>query len=527
MNGKPLMRVLPSQRNTCAVITALVVATMLAAPSSAGLGDTLANVRDTVACSAKAVLNPLRVVEWGMKNFERLSGKEFEREADKSMKATLEECREAAESIYARGFGGAKAALVQKDAGSVRDAADRISNWFGKDKKAPNDRRMALSVAARERNFYEEDTGVLGAEPLPPARELEAEDAPTHSMEPGAATGTDPSGESEHDIASDSWSESGSDSGRDVPTQAARHESETAREQRDSDAVGETWPPERDTLNCDDVWADCPTNTYWTEEQQKGAREVELWASQSDPQTNVEAGTLDDGRGNGADEVLDTSDDEAADAREDYERALAGLLNEDGPAAAQRYARSDHDYRAALDRMDALGEEARIEAERKEAEAAAEQERRETQRLTQANQKSGADTGSVGERMGAEGDGTCGSAPASRKYIRHGEQMQAQIEHIRPSGMTDGALMIAFHVRLVLGCMKMSLPHETSNVCKSQLQSAISEFENTYRSAIESARGSAADSSYVDEFDRNPGSSRFVRGLGISIAGTSLDNCGD
>ena len=254
---------------------------------------------------------------------------------------------------------------------------------------------------------------------------------------------------------------------------------------------------------------------------------MELWVNQTDPQADVEAGTLDDGRGNGADKVLDATDDETADAREGYERALAGLLNEDEPAAAQRYATSDHDYRAALDRMDALGEEARIEAERKEAEAAAEQERRETQRLAQANQQSGADTGSSGGGMGAEGDGTCGSAPASRKYIRHGEQMQAQIKHIRPSGMTDGALMIALQVRLVLGCMKMSLPHETSNACKSQLQSAISEFEKSYRSAIESAKGSAADSSYVDEFDRDPGSSRFVRGLGISITGTSLDSCGD
>ena len=95
-------------------------------------------------------------------------------------------------------------------------------------------------------------------------------------------------------------------------------------------------------------------------------------------------------------------------------------------------------------------------------------------------------------------------------------------------GLTDDrSLKIAFAYRSTLGCMRKCLPLETSSSCKNMFQSNISELEMAYRSAIASAKGTAADSSYVDEFDRNPGSSQFVRNFGLHVSGASLDSCGD
>ena len=195
---------------------------------------------------------------------------------------------------------------------------------------------------------------------------------------------------------------------------------------------------------------------------------------------------------------------------------MASLLNESGPSATALYSVANADYRDALEQM--------------EAEAAAERERLEAERLAQeeANRQSGADTGSSGGVLETEGDGICGSAPACKKYIRHGEQVISQVNSIsRRAGLTDGSLKIAFAYRSTLGCMRKCLPLETSSSCKNMLQSDISELEMAYRSAIARAKGTAADSSYVDEFDRNPGSSQFVRNFGLHVSGASLDSCGD
>ena len=265
--------------------------------------------------------------------------------------------------------------------------------------------------------------------------------------------------------------------------------------------------------NCEDVWADCPRNTYWTEEQQEGARRVELWVNYAEPQANAQTDPRDDGWGYEADGALGAtseSGDAVGDARKDYERALAGLLNGGRSSASDVYTASNDDYRAVLEEMDAQAEKrARMELEKAE------------------EHRSNAATASRNEATGTAEDGTCGSAPACRNYIRHGEQVLAQVNHIRPTSMTDGALLTGFVVRSTLGCMKKCLPHERSSACQARVRSAISEYEQTYRSAIASAKGSAADSGYVDEFDRDPRSSRFVRNLGIRISGTSLDSCGD
>ncbi len=271
-------------------------------------------------------------------------------------------------------------------------------------------------------------------------------------------------------------------------------------------------PDDGDYGECKDVWDDCPVDTYWTKEQQEGARQIELWVNFADPNANARTSPEAEGWRNESYDTTGENRDTADSAREVYDRALAGLLNEDGSSTAHLYSAPAEDYLAVLKKMDVQAKEkarieaekkARIEAEKAAAEAAAQQELQE-----------------------AEGDGSCGSAPASRNYIRHGEQVIAQVNHLSTTSMTDDALLAAFATRSTLGCLKKSLPYET-NTCKTMLQSAISEFENTYRSAIASAKGSAAASSYVDEFDRDPGSSQFVRNLGIHISGASLDSCGD
>ena len=158
---------------------ALAIASVLtAAPADAGLRDTLENARDAMGCTAKAVLNPMNVVESAMRNFDRMTGEEYDRKANRSVKEALEECTAAAENIVARGLGVEKIAGKARDlagkAGSaaetMKDAVGKISEWFGKEGKekvAPDDRRMALSVSGPERRFYEEETGVLGRDPLP------------------------------------------------------------------------------------------------------------------------------------------------------------------------------------------------------------------------------------------------------------------------------------------------------------------------------------------------------------------------
>ena len=166
------MTLLPTSLRTPIVLVAVAAGTILASPpADAGVRDTLRNVSDTMKCTSKAVFNPLRVFEWGMKNFENLTGEEYERRADQSMKEALDKCREAAENIVARGFGvkglpKARAA-VKKLGAKARSAAQTVSKWFGKGAKTRDDRRMALAVNGRERRFYEWETGVLGRKPLP------------------------------------------------------------------------------------------------------------------------------------------------------------------------------------------------------------------------------------------------------------------------------------------------------------------------------------------------------------------------
>ena len=73
---------------------------------------------------------------------------------------------------------------------------------------------------------------------------------------------------------------------------------------------------------CGDVWADCPVDTYWTKEQQEGARRVELWVNFADPQANAGTHLGDEGWGHEAVDATGESGDAADSAREDYEDCL-------------------------------------------------------------------------------------------------------------------------------------------------------------------------------------------------------------
>ena len=329
------------------------------------------------------------------------------------------------------------------------------------------------------------------------SREAQASDSPPDDEKSNREASQDGA------TAGDAWkpweNETASDNGED-----GKHSQESSQ-RVNIGALNGVYEPDDGADNCNDVWADCPRDTYWTQEQQEGARQVELWVNYADPQTDEE-------------KASPHAQKDTEDSRKDYERALAGLLNEGGPSADDLYPATDDDYRAVLEEMDT-----QTEAEERDRIAAEERDRIAAEK----KRRSSTNTGSrSGDAEGAE-DGICGSASACKNYIRHGEQVVSQVKQLTLGSMTDSFLSFAYVNRSTLGCLRKCLPYETSNDCRSVVQSAISKLENTYRSAIASAKGSAADSSYVDNFDRDPDNSQFVRNLGIRITGSSLDSCGD
>ena len=228
------------QPRAAAAVAALAVGAILVVPcANAGIRDSLANAADAIGCTTKAVFNPLRAFEWGVKNFEHVTGREIDRESEKPVKEALKECREAAENIVARGFGAEglvgelrdRADRAQNTMQSARRAFDRIARWFGKNETSPNDRRMALSVTARERGFYNRETGVLGREPLPAVRSLAARDEPA-SLRAGMRPGTRWAAGDDED-ARDPWSAA------DRPDPWGQDAGTRRREDPDRDAVAD------------------------------------------------------------------------------------------------------------------------------------------------------------------------------------------------------------------------------------------------------------------------------------------------
>ncbi len=257
-----------------------------------------------------------------------------------------------------------------------------------------------------------------------------------------------------------------------------------------------------DSVNgeCKDVWADCPVDSNRTKERQEGARQIELGVNSADPKANTAINSDDEKWGYEEYGANGKNNDAADSSRRGYEKALAGILNEDGSSTAHLDSAPDEDYLAVLEKMDAG-----------------------------TNEKAATDAAAQQEHQETEGDDSCGSAPASMNYIQHWVEVEDQLMDIFIGveiDETDRALQIAFYHRSQLGCLRKILPYET-DACKTQIQSLIAESEEAYRFYIDTAPILGLRYNYVDEFDRDPGSSEFVRKHGIQISGTNLDSCGD
>ena len=442
---------------------------------------------------------------------------------------------------------------------------------------------IALDIDEDEQDWYRSETGILNEAPLPDVRlAAVADGADRRDLDEDSVYPPD-GFEGDCDSVWDDcpgdtyWTEEQQEGAGRLDEWVEYDEPQDASEVSPDDDDWKPWADgpaadggqgaesEYGLDDCDDVWADCSIETDLREERQAEMGRPDQWAEYDQPQdVGAPEWQGDDWGYEPEGSLVATDDGESGtyDARADYERVLGDVLNEDRSSLADLNPEVERDYQMVLKDLEwQVAEKARIEAEKAEARAAEErrrleaakreQEEKEKARIEAENAKaraaekrrlreaakrkqeaeerrSGAGTASgSGGTKGAD-DGNCESSPpACDKYLRHGEQVLAQVGSASHGSMTDAALLAAFVVRSTLGCMKKCLPYISSRSCKNAFQSAISEYEITYRSAIESARGSAADYSYVDEFDRNPGSSRFVRSLGISIAGTSLDSCGD
>ena len=436
---------------------------------------------------------------------------------------------------------------------------------------------IALDIDEDEQDWYRSETGILNEAPLPRVRFAAVADGADRRDRDEDSIYPPDGSEGDCD---DVWDDCPSDTywTQEQQEGAARldewFEYDEPRDAGKAYPDDDGWKPWADgtaadggqgagseygRAGCDDVWADCSVDTEWGEEQQAETGQPDRWAEHGQSQGDGAPQWQGDDweyESEGSLEATDDSEGGTYDARADYERALGDVLNEDGSSLADLNPEVERDYQMALNEVEwQVAENARIEAEKAEAEerrrleaakreqeekekarieaekakarAAEERKRREAARLEKEAEERRSRAGTASGSGGAD-DGNCErSPPACDKYVRHGEQVQAQASNVSHGGMTDASLLAAFVARSVLGCFKKCLPYISSPFCKSSFQSAISEIENMYRSAIESAKASAADHSYVDEFDRNPDSSRFVRSLGISIAGTSLDSCGD
>lgn len=281
-----------------ALIAALVVTMTSTAPfADAGLRNALENVRDTVKCTSKAVFRPLKTLEWGIKNFGRLSAEEYNQEADKSAREVMKECLEASESIMARSFGVKKVAGKARDlAASAKSTMEKVKKWFGKGKDAKKDHRIALSVGDSDRRFYEKETGVLGRKPLPvatpsPLHDDVKGDEYWNKELPVKAQGVDP------------WA--------DLPEREGRNRGDTQGQEDTVDVVS--------GARCADAWADCSTREDI----------VARWGSDRE---RIRQGT---GSPNQPKDVGSVAD---------YTTELASLLGE-------RESGSDPDYRTALEKL--------------------------------------------------------------------------------------------------------------------------------------------------------------------------------
>ena len=125
--------------------------------------------------------------------------------------------------------------------------------------------------------------------------------------------------------------------------------------------------------------------------------------------------------------------------------------------------------------------------------------------------------------------GECASGPICLQTVRNAEVVLKRVGELRAAGnldITNSSLAVAFTTRASIACMKACLEREERrSECRNGLQQALGELDNTYRSAVQSARAASVDDDYVDEFEASPQNSRFGRQYFSHIQG-NLDTCG-
>ena len=125
--------------------------------------------------------------------------------------------------------------------------------------------------------------------------------------------------------------------------------------------------------------------------------------------------------------------------------------------------------------------------------------------------------------------GECASGPICQQTVKNAEVVLKRVDELQATknlDITNSSLAVAFTTRATIACMKACLEREETRAkCRSPFEQAIGELQNTYESAVRSARQASLDDAYVDEFEASPQNSRFGRRHFSHIRG-NLDTCG-
>ena len=110
--------------------------------------------------------------------------------------------------------------------------------------------------------------------------------------------------------------------------------------------------------------------------------------------------------------------------------------------------------------------------------------------------------------------------------------MVAELKKVDPAAMsiTHASMLQAVLMRVTVGCLKVCYEAEETTRCKGELEGVIDQFQASYEQAIQSAEDASAGLwPGVEEFDRGPDSSEFVREVlpkyGVHVVG-GIDSCG-
>ena len=125
--------------------------------------------------------------------------------------------------------------------------------------------------------------------------------------------------------------------------------------------------------------------------------------------------------------------------------------------------------------------------------------------------------------------GECASGLICQQTVKNGTVVLERVRELLATenlDITNTSLAGAFTTRSTITCMKACLEREeTRTHCRNAIQQAIGELQQTYESAVRSAREASLDDAYVNEFEASPQNSSFGRKYFSHIQG-NLDTCG-